>query len=128
MRISEAATAAGTTAKTLRFYEDIGLLPGIGRTPAGYRDYPQEAVQRAAFIRRSRAAGLSLEQAGVLLAVHDAGTRPCSHVRDRLADQLQAIDARISELQALRNTLADQLEAAESGPAGCDPGQVCSYL
>jgi DNA-binding transcriptional MerR regulator len=128
MRISEAAAAAGTTAKTLRFYEDIGLLPGIGRTPSGYRDYPDEAVQRAAFIRRSRAAGLTLEQARALLAVHDAGTRPCSHVRDRLADQLHAVDARIAELQALRHTLANQLQAAETGPEGCDPGQVCSYL
>ena len=63
-----------------------------------------------------------------LLAVHDAGTRPCSHVRDRLADQLQTVDARIAELQALRNTLALQLEAAASGPEGCDPRQVCSYL
>lgn len=128
MRISEAAVAAGTTTKTLRFYEDIGLLPGIGRTPSGYRDYPQEAVQRAAFIRRSRAAGLSLDQAGALLAVHDAGTRPCSHVREQLTDQLQAVDARIAELQALRNTLAVQLNAAASGPEGCDPTQVCSYL
>ncbi|MGT2464281.1 MerR family transcriptional regulator [Sinomonas atrocyanea] len=128
MRISEAAAAAGTTAKTLRFYEDIGLLAGIGRTSSGYRDYPDEAIQRAAFIRRSRTAGLSLEQARALLAVHDAGTRPCSHVRDRLADQLQAVDARIAELQALRNTLADQLQAAQTGPEGCDPGLVCSYL
>lgn len=128
MRISEAAAAAGTTAKTLRFYEGIGLLPGIGRTPSGYRDYPDEAVRRAAFIRRSRTAGLTLEQARALLAVHDAGTRPCSHVRDRLADQLQAVDARIAELQALRNTLAAQLQAAETGPEGCDPGLVCSYL
>lgn len=128
MRISEAAAAAGTTAKTLRFYEDTGLLPGIGRTPAGYRDYPDEAVQRAAFIRRSRAAGLSLEQVRSLLAVHDSGARPCSHVRDRIADQLEALDARIAELQALRTTLADQHRAAASGPQGCDPGQVCSYL
>lgn len=128
MRISEAASAAGTTAKTLRFYEDIGLLPGIGRTPAGYRDYPEEAVRRAAFIRRSRAAGLSLEQAGALLTVHDAGARPCSHVRDRLAEQLEAIDARIAELEALRNTLAGHLRAAASGPEACDPEQVCSYL
>ena len=128
MRISEAAVAAGTTTKTLRFYEEIGLLPGIGRTPSGYRDYPQDAVQRAAFIRRSRTAGLSLEQVGALLTVHDAGTKPCSHVRDRLADQLQTVDARIAELQALRNTLAVQLEAAASGPEGCDPSQVCSYL
>jgi DNA-binding transcriptional MerR regulator len=128
MRISEAAAAAGTTDKTLRFYEDIGLLPGIGRTPSGYRDYPDEAVQRAAFIRRSRTAGLTLEQARALLAVHDAGTRPCSHVRERLADQLQEIDARIAELQALRNTLTTQLQAAAAGPEGCDPGRVCSYL
>ncbi|MGY3567912.1 MerR family transcriptional regulator [Sinomonas sp. RB5] len=128
MRISEAAAAAGTTAKTLRFYEDIGLLPGIGRTPTGYRDYPEEAVRRAAFIRRSRAAGLTLEQARALLMVHDAGARPCSHVRDRLAEQLAAVDARIAELRALRNTLAGQLQAAAAGAEGCDPGQVCSYL
>ena len=128
MRISEAAAAAGTTAKTLRFYEDIGLLPGIGRTPSGYRDYPDEAVQRAAFVRRSRAAGLSLEQARALLAVHDTGTRPCTHVHDRLTDQIQAVDARISELQALRDTLAHRLRAAASGPEDCDPDRVCSYL
>lgn len=128
MRISEAAAAAGTTAKTLRFYEDIGLLPGIGRSPAGYRDYPQEAVSRAAFIRRSRGAGLSIEQTRGLLAVHDAGSSPCSHVRDRLADQLEAIDTRIAELQTLRHTLADQLQAAAAGAEGCDPTQVCSYL
>ena len=128
MRISEAAAAAGTTAKTLRFYEDAGLLPAIGRTSAGYRDYPEWAVQRATFIRRSRAAGLSLDQAGVLLAVHDAGTRPCSQVRDRLADQLEAVNAQISELRALRTTLADQLKAAEAGPESCDAKQICSYL
>ena len=128
MRISEAAAAAGTTDKTLRFYEDIGLLPGIGRTPAGYRDYPESAVRRAAFIRRSRAAGFSLEQAGALLAVHDAGARPCAHVRDRLAEQLDAIDARIAELQDLRSTLAEQFEASASGAQGCDSGEICSYL
>jgi DNA-binding transcriptional MerR regulator len=128
MRISEAAAAAGTTAKTLRFYEDIGLLPGIVRTPSGYRDYPDEAVQRAAFIRRSRAAGLTLEQTRGLLTVNDAGTRPCTHVRDRLADQLQAVDARIAELQTLRHTLTEQLQAAAAGAEGCDPARVCSYL
>lgn len=92
MRNSEAAAAAGTTAKTLRFYEDIRLLPSIGRSPAGYRGYPQEAFQRAAFIRRSRAAGLSLEQARSLLAAHDSGASPCTNVRDRLADRLEALD------------------------------------
>lgn len=128
MRISEAAAAAGTTPKTLRFYEDVGLLPDVDRTPSGYRDYPPDAVQRAAFIRRSRAAGLSLDQARALLAVHDAGARPCGDVRRQLQDQLDALDARIAELESLRAAVADHLDAAASGPAGCDAGQICSYL
>jgi MerR family Zn(II)-responsive transcriptional regulator of zntA len=62
MRIGELAEASGTTAKTLRFYEEQGLLPAAERTPAGYRDYTPDAVGRIDFIHRGQAAGLTLAQ------------------------------------------------------------------
>lgn len=64
MRIGELAEAAGTTTKTLRFYEDQGLLPPAERTPGGYRDYTTESLTRIDFIHRGQAVGLSLAQIG----------------------------------------------------------------
>jgi MerR family transcriptional regulator, copper efflux regulator len=129
MRIGETAAAAGMTAKTLRFYEDRGLLPAADRAPNGYRDYPQEAVSRLEFIRRGRTAGLTLAQIGDILSVRDIGQAPCTHVEELLAKQLRDLDARIAELSALRATVAEFHDAAAAGdPAACDPKRICSYL
>jgi len=129
MRIGEAAAAAGLTAKTLRFYEDRGLLPLAERAPNGYRDYAQETVSRLEFIRRGRSAGLSLAQIGDVLSVRDLGQAPCVHVRDLLAKQLTDLEAKIAELTALRATVAEFHESVAAGdPAACDPERICSYL
>lgn len=129
MRIGETAAAAGMTAKTLRFYEDRGLLPAADRAPNGYRDYAQETVTRLEFIRRGRAAGLTLAQIGSILSVRDIGQAPCVHVRDLLAKQLRELDTQIAELTALRATVSEFHDAAAAGdPAACDPERICSYL
>lgn len=129
MRIGETAAAAGMTAKTLRFYENRGLLPAASRAANGYRDYSPETVDRLQFIRRGRNAGLTLAQIGGILAVRDSGQAPCVHVNDVLAQQVHDLDNRIAELTALRETVAGFHRAAASGdPAACDPAQVCSYL
>lgn len=129
MRIGEIAAATGMTAKTLRFYEDRGLLPAPDRAPNGYRDYAQESVNRLEFIRRGRAAGLTLSQIGGILAARDVGQTPCNHVRDLLGKQLDDLDARIAELTALRATVAEIHDVAATGdPATCDPDHICSYL
>ncbi|WP_427008299.1 heavy metal-responsive transcriptional regulator [Pseudarthrobacter sp. H2] len=129
MRIGETAAAAGMTTKTLRFYEDRGLLPAADRAPNGYRDYAQQTVSRLEFIRRGRTAGLTLAQIGDILSVRDVGQAPCVHVRDLLAEQLRDLDARIAELTALRATVAEFHDAAAAGdPAACDPERICSYL
>lgn len=129
MRIAEAAAAAGTTEKALRYYESIGLLPDVGRTASGYRDFGTEHVSRAAFIRRSRAAGMSLDRAGQILAAFDAGDDACASVGAQLERELDELDSRIAELQALRAAVAERYDAVLTGdPAACDHGQVCSYL
>ena len=128
-RSGETAAAAGLTAKTLRFYEDRGLLPAADGAPNGYRDYPQETVSRLEFIRRGRTAGLTLAQIGDILSVRDTGQAPCVHVKDLLAKQLRNLDTQIAELSALRATVAELHHAAAAGdPVSCDPDRICSYL
>ncbi|RZU78064.1 DNA-binding transcriptional MerR regulator [Micromonospora kangleipakensis] len=129
MRIGELAEATGTTTKTLRFYEASGLLPPTARTPAGYRDYGDEAIARLDFIRRGRAAGLTLAQIRDILTVRDTGHAPCGHVRQLLAQQLNAIDGQLNDLRALRGTVAQLYDAANNAePDACPPEQVCRYL
>jgi MerR family Zn(II)-responsive transcriptional regulator of zntA len=129
MRISELARATGTTAKTLRFYEDGGLLPPVFRTPSGYRDFGPDAIDRLDFIRRGQAAGLTLAQIKQILQIRDGGQPPCEHVRDLLATRLADLDAQIARLVALRETVSHLTEAATHADRDrCPPNQVCSYL
>lgn len=129
MRIGELARAAGTTTKTLRFYEDQGLLPSAERTPAGYRDYTPEALTRIGFIHRGQTAGLTLAQIRQILDIRDHGQAPCDHVRDLLDTRLADIDQQLQQLHDLRDTLAalrDQAHHVE--PDTCSIDQVCRYL
>lgn len=129
MRIGELAAATGTTTKTLRFYEDSGLLPPAARTPAGYREYDQTTVARLDFIRRGRAAGLTLAQIREVLDVRDRGRAPCAHVAELLAVRLRDLDAQIADLHALRATVAQLHDTARGGdPDTCGAEQVCRYL
>jgi DNA-binding transcriptional MerR regulator len=129
MRIGEAAAATSTTAKALRFYEARGLLPDVGRTDGGYREYTAATVNRLEFIRRSRDAGLSLAQIKEILRIRDAGQAPCAHVGDQLTEQLHALDRQIAELTTLRTAVAELRNAVTAAdPEGCEPAQICSYL
>lgn len=127
--IGEIAKAAGMTPKTLRFYEEQGLLPAAQRGSNGYRQYGDDSVARLDFIARGRAAGLSVSQIRGILSVQEPDTAPCTHVRDILAGQLAELDLKIAELTALRESVAASYKAVAAGdPAMCDQSRVCSYL
>ena len=129
MRIGELAAAVGTTTKTLRFYEEAGLLRPAGRTAVGYRQYGPGAVGRLDFIRRGRAAGLTLAQIREILDVRDQGQAPCRHVEEVLEKRLAALDAQIADLRLLRGTIAQLHQAVSVGdPDSCQDDQVCRYL
>jgi DNA-binding transcriptional MerR regulator len=118
--IGELARQAGTTAKTLRFYEDEGLLPAPDRTPSGYRDYPEEALDRVAFIRDAQAAGLTLRQIGQIMDIRDSGRPPCEHVGELIADRLADVARRIIELEQTRARLEELARrTGEVDPADC---------
>lgn len=129
MRIGELAAAAGTTTKTLRFYESMELLSEPGRRSNGYRDYGPDAVVRVEFIRRAKAAGLTLAQVGEILRIRDAGREPCEHVVALLDARLTALDEQIAVLAAMRETVAAlRSRAAAADPADCGAEEVCSLL
>jgi DNA-binding transcriptional MerR regulator len=129
MKISDLAAAGGTTPKTIRFYEQAGVLPEPVRTPGGYRDYGPEFVTRLAFVRRSQAAGLSLREVRQILAIRDGGEEPCGHVRGVLAQRLEDVHARIAELVTLETHLQTLLAHARHGePTDHDNSSVCWIL
>lgn len=129
MRIGEVARRTGVPTKTLRFYEAEGLLADPGRTASGYRDYPPAAIARVRFIKRAQAAGLTLEQVGVVLATRDAGEPPCAHVQGFVADRLDEVDQRLAELADVRASLVELQERVERlDPAQCDESAICTAI
>ncbi|MEB3030647.1 heavy metal-responsive transcriptional regulator [[Mycobacterium] nativiensis] len=129
MQIGELAQLSNTTAKTIRFYEDSGLLPPPARTASGYRDYGPEFVDRLRFIRRGQAAGLTLQKVRQILVIHDRGEAPCGHVRQVLTTRLDEIRAQLAELVALEGHLQTLLDhAAHAPPTEHDHATVCWIL
>ncbi|KQH76278.1 MerR family transcriptional regulator [Mycobacterium gordonae] len=129
MRIGELAKLANTAAKTIRFYEDSGLLTPPPRTASGYRDYGPEIVDRLRFIHRGQAAGLTLQKVRQILAIHDRGELPCGHVRTVLDTRLAEVRAQIAELLALEAHLQGLLEHASRGASTeHDHSTVCWIL
>lgn len=129
MLIGEVAKRSGVTTKTLRFYEEAGLLVPPGRTSTGYRDYDDSALERLAFIRAAQAAGLTLAEIREVIAIRDSGRAPCSHVGDLLDAKAAAVTRQLTELRHLKGEL-DRLrrQAAEVDPSSCRPGSVCAVL
>lgn len=130
MRISQLAERSGVPATTLRYYEDAGLLQA-DRTPAGYRVYGDEAVERLRFISAGKHLGLPLEEIRDLLTAWETGT--CAEVkaglRPRITARLAQAAQRGAELQAFTATLHGALEHLDALPdrAGrCDPS--CGFL
>ncbi|MGW3730280.1 heavy metal-responsive transcriptional regulator [Streptomyces sp. NPDC000851] len=129
MRIGDVATASGVTTKTIRFYEQAGLLPAPPRTSGGYRDYPEQTVMRLAFIRDAQDAGLSLAEIRSVLALRDAGSSPCAHVTALIDRHLADIDRRLDELRATKAVLHGLAgRAAATDPAECTDAEVCRIL
>lgn len=126
MLIGQLAANSGVTTKALRFYEVEGLLSGPARTSAGYRDYPDAAIDRVRFIRHAQAAGLSLDRIGQILAIRDGGQSPCSHVAQLVDQRLHDVAKRLAELEHTRTELqALKRRLDDLDPADCKDTDIC---
>ncbi|MCU0548399.1 MAG: heavy metal-responsive transcriptional regulator [Leptolyngbya sp. Prado105] len=100
---------SGLPVKTIRYYEELGLLKTIGRTEGGYRLFRSDTLSRLHFIKRAQSLGLSLSEIKAFLEVRETGDFPCVHVRQTLQDKLSDIDRQILELQRLKLELTELL-------------------
>jgi Cu(I)-responsive transcriptional regulator len=105
LRIGDLAKATGTKAVTIRYYEQIGLLPAPARTEGNYRAYSQEHTRRLRFIRRCRDLGFPLDQIRGLLRLASQEDRACSEVDRITAQHLTEIEQKIADLKRLAEEL-----------------------
>ena len=105
MNIGEAAAASGISAKMIRHYEGIGLLPKAGRTSSNYRVYSENDVHVLRFIHRSRKLGFSTADIKALLGLWRNRSRPSAQVRKIAAGHAAELKTKIAELEAMVKTL-----------------------
>lgn len=110
MNIGEVAKRAGLPPKTIRYYEDIGLIRPL-RSENGYRAFHDNDLHKLAFLGRARTLGFSIEDCRTLLALYDDSSRESSQVKQIAEDHLRQIDDKIVQLQSMRNTLSHLVDA-----------------
>lgn len=126
LRIGELARETGESVRTLRFWEDGGLL-AAERSDSGYRLFTDGMIQRVAFLREAQALGLGLREIRDLLELREGGVQPCDHVRDRLREHLDDVRGRLRQLRDLERELEERVAWADANPdPDCDDG--CVYL
>jgi MerR family copper efflux transcriptional regulator len=111
MNIGAAATASGISAKRIRHYEAIGLLPPAQRRGNAYRDYGEREIHELKFIRRARRLGFSIEEIGALLALWRDRGRPSREVKRIAEAHIDELARRIAEMQAMAKLLGSLVRA-----------------
>lgn len=110
MNISAAAQRSGVPAKTIRYYESIGLMPSTRRQANGYRDYTEADVHVLSFVKRARGLGFSVEEVGELLNLWRNKRRSSANVKAVAGRHLEVLDRKIEELETMRRTLSRLVE------------------
>ncbi len=109
MNIGDTADAVGLPTKTIRYYEDIGLVRPT-RAENGYRDFSETDLHKLRFLARSRALGFSIEDCRALLALYEDDDRASAEVRRIARRHLDEIERKITDLNAMRDTLTHLVE------------------
>ncbi|MBB3770535.1 DNA-binding transcriptional MerR regulator [Angulomicrobium tetraedrale] len=117
--IGEAARSSGVKVPTIRYYEEIGLLPAPPRTEGGRRSYGAADMRRLAFIRHARELGFEIEAIRTLLQLQDQPEQPCAAADAIARDRLIEVERRIASLTALKAELQRMVE-------GCSHGHVAA--
>lgn len=126
MKISQLAAHSGLSAHTLRFYEKHGLIEASARSSSGYRSYSEDDVRRVEFVKTARNAGFSLDEISQLLSIRlDRGQHTCEEVTAITRHKLEAVSAKIAQLEEIRESLALLLRSCDGG---LDSAEHCSII
>ncbi|MGI8504815.1 MAG: heavy metal-responsive transcriptional regulator [Hassallia sp.] len=125
--IGSVAKESGISIKTIRYYDELGLLKVSGRTEGGFRLFDYDVLARLHFIKRAQSLGLSLSEIKDFLDVHDGGELPCEHIKPKLQDKLIAIDEQIRQLFILRQELQGLLSDWDTTPESSEQ-TICPII
>jgi DNA-binding transcriptional MerR regulator len=129
LKIGEVATISGLSVKTIRYYEDIGLLsPNVLRAESGYRLFEPKVLERLAFIKRAQSLGLSLTDVKAILTVHDHGMLPCEAVKQHLLQKVEQLNQEIAALLQQRSHLEQVLASWNETPTATSDRIICPNL
>jgi MerR family transcriptional regulator, mercuric resistance operon regulatory protein len=112
MTISRLSEAAGVNVETVRFYQRSGLIDEPARPHQGYRTYRDEDVRRIRFIKRAQLLGFTLDEIGNLLKLE--GSAACASTRDLAARKLAMVEAKLTDLRAMKAALAGMVARCDS--------------
>jgi len=129
MQIGELARRTSVPTKTIRYYEDIGVMPPPVRADNGYREYEPDMVDRLTFIKDAQATGLTLAEIAYVLDLRGQGIGTCHHVLDLLERHLVDVDRDIATLRKTRKQLEALAERARAmDPAACTDPNRCQTI
>ncbi|MBE9030449.1 heavy metal-responsive transcriptional regulator [filamentous cyanobacterium LEGE 11480] len=127
LKIGELSHQSGVTVKTIRYYENLGLLTAIERSDGNFRLFSSDMVQRLRFIKRLQSLGLSLVEIQDCLQINDSGELPCEEIATKLRQHIEEINRRIDELMQLRQELSNTLSNWSDSPRAM-LGTICPNL
>jgi DNA-binding transcriptional MerR regulator len=125
--IGTLAERTGCNVPTIRYYEEIGLLPRAARSASGHRVYSETDMRHLLFIRRCRDFGFPIEQVRALVTLMNEGTKNCMEARDLAQERLDAVRQKIREMKALERSLSQFVASCNSSCAG-GPASACVIL
>lgn len=125
MEIREIVKHTGVPAKTIRYYESIGVLPPPERKPNGYRVYHEADVERVRFVAGSRSLGFSLDDIAEIMRLRDRQEAPCRVVLDLLEQKAREVARRIEALQQLEVDLRQLHQLGQVFPLNDVDGKAC---
>ena len=115
MMIGDLAKRTGTKINTIRFYEEIGLMPQASRTDGGRRTYGSDEMRRLSFIRQSRELGFSTQEIRSLIALSADPEQDCHAAGAIAREHLATVEKRIAQLTSLRDALSEAARTCEGG-------------
>lgn len=128
LTIGRLAKRLSLNPRTIRFYEQVGVLPEPARSDAGYRLYTSQDEDRLRFVRSAQAIGLTLGEIKEILAFRDRGERPCGYVEEVLEARLAEINQRMRELRTLKRELIALRERMRADGPPSREGAFCHYI
>lgn len=127
MKIGELSSKSGVPIKTIRYYEEFGLLKSESRTEGNFRLFTEDSINRLHFIKRLQLLGLSLEEIRQCLSIVDQGELPCADIQDKLQNQIKKIDQQVTELLLLKEELTILVEKWSISNSS-QPHTICPIL